>query len=643
MAAPLPLIPSPEHLQLTDGTIDIVGARVDVRGVDAASTVAQYARTRLHEIAPSPEAARTPARIALDLAPVAASATPGAYSLDMDGDVITITAEHADGLFYGVQTLLQLAEPSGGRATPRVAIHDRPLLPYRAVHIDFRTHCLMPTFDYLVATIKELARYKINAIVLEWEDKFPYQRHPEAAAPLALSPEQVRTLLAVAAEHHVQVIPLLQTLGHVEYILKHPRYAALRERAGDISQFCPCEAGSLAVITELLDEIMAAHPDATFIHLGGDETWLLGSCPRCAAKAEERGRAAVYLDHIGALCRHVLAAGKIPLIWGDVVIGQHTIQGRDDNWLGEGDAALDSLPREVRMVYWDYHGLQPSDFTHFEDYRSRGFPVWVAPTTRSGDIVPDYATHLPNISAFLEAGIAHGAEGAFITSWAWKNMPFEMTWHGLICGAERAWSGGRLTQDDLDARAVQLFYGTELPEAVDAMRLLNYDYWAIAYRDERGQAIRSSYVSSNPGHEFRIPHPERVRDNARRAQALLATARGKARRHADTLADWEVAARLVAHSAEKQMLFDTIDTLPSTPAALLDGATLARMREQFEALAQERAALETAWREMLLRTNMAEEVERDNALRFAGERAHTAFGLEQLRVFELTEGRRIWR
>ena len=295
------------------------------------------------------------------------------------------------------------------------------------------------------------------------------------------------------------------------------------------------------------------------------------------------------------------------------------------------------------MVYWDYHGLRPEDFTHFEDYRRQGFPVWVAPTTRYGDIVPDYATHLPNISAFLEAGIAHGAEGAFITSWAWKNMPFEMTWHGLICGAERAWSGDRLTQDDLDARAVALFYGVELPEVVDAQRLLNYDYWAISYRDENGQAIRSSYLSRNPGHEFRIPHPERVRDNARRARELLSGACHKARRHAQTLADWEVAARMVAHAAEKQILFDEFDAVTSTPAAMLDAAALARLRERFERLAEERAVLETAWREMLCRTVREEDVECDIALRFGGERARTVFAIEQLRVFEFTEGRRIWR
>src|SRR5205085_10903331 len=269
--------------------------------------------------------------------------------------------------------------------------------------------------------------------------------------------------------------------------------------------------------------------------------------------------------------------------------------------------------------------------------------VWVAPTTRYGDIVPDYATHLPNISAFLEAGIAHGVEGALITSWAWKNMPFEMTWHGLVCGAERAWSGARLSQDELDARAVRAFHGADLPEYVEAMQLLSHDYWATSYKDELGRPIRSSYLSRNPGHEYPNAEPVRVRDNARRARELLATARSKATRRPETLDAWGVAARLVAHAAEKQILFDVVERLPASPAALLDRAGLARLRERLKRLEEERLALEDAWAAALRRTNVAEGVEVDEALRFAGERVRTCFGREQVRVFELAEGRRIWR
>lgn len=524
MAERVRVIPSPQHLEVLDGVFTLRGARVEAQGEGAAlHEVARNAQTWLRHLTGAQDG-QGAIRVVLELTDAAPERFPEAYGLRVEKDEVRILAAGTPGLVYGVQTLLQLAEPSEGLEVPRVTVDDRPLLALRAVHLDLRAQCLMPTFDYLLETIKELARCKVNAIVLEWEDKFPYQQHPEVASAQALTPDQVRTLFAVSAAYQVQIIPLLQTLGHVEYIVRHPRYAALRERVGDLSQFCPCEPGSLALISELLDELLTAHPDAAFVHLGGDETWLLGSCPRCAAKAVDQGLLAVYVDYIAPLCRQVLAVGKLPIIWGDVLLGEHVDSSHGDGWLTDESTLLAGQPREVRMMYWDYHGVQPADFVHFETYRRHGFTVWVAPTTRYGDIVPDYATHLPNIGAFMEAGIAHGAEGALITSWAWKNMPFEMTWHGLLCGAERAWAGGRLAQNDLDAAAVRLFHGTALPGVVEALYLLSYDYWATSYKDAQGQPIQSSYLSRNPGHEYAIPQPEQVRANARRAHDLLVAA-----------------------------------------------------------------------------------------------------------------------
>ncbi len=501
----------------------------------------------------------------------------------------------------------------------------------------------MPTFAYLLNLIRTLAHYKYNAVVLEWEDKFPYRRHPEVASSACLSDEQVDQLLSEAKQNHIEVIPLLQCLGHVEYILKQPQHARLRESATDISQFCPTEPDSLQFVVELIDDLLERHPDTRYIHLGGDETWLLGTCPRCAAKAQEQGLLAVYTDYVGAVCQVVLDRGRLPLIWGDIVIGRHLTLLPGEAWSPAQLHALEAIPRDTRMVYWDYHGLRSEDFTHFEDYERLGFPVWVAPTTRSSDILPDYATHLPNISSLLEAGIAHHVEGALITSWVWKNMPFDLTWQGLLTGAERAWSGGTVDQTELDRRIARSFFGTDLPELVEAISLLSYDFWAEPYRDNYGQAIRASYLSRNPGHEFRIPDAELMRERALRARPLLAEVRQKAPEHAAVIREWEVAAWLLAHAAEKQVLFDTLEMLPESPAVLLDGEEIARLSERLDALAQEREKLEQAWRQALLRTNIPETVELDNALRFGGERAQTCLHQEQLRVFSLAEGRRAWR
>jgi hypothetical protein len=67
------------------------------------------------------------------------------------------------------------------------------------------------------------------------------------------------------------------------------------------------------------------------------------------------------------------------------------------------------------------------------------------------------------------------------------------------------------------------------------------------------------------------------------------------------------------------------------------------LRAALEALARERDAVAAAWRDALLRTNTPESVQLDQTLRFAGERAFTTAALEQLGVFAVAEGRRLWR
>ncbi len=638
-AARLALLPSPQHLSTLGGTLDLRGAVVDARA--DATAVSPALRALRAGLALQGGDSQGQARIVLHLDETLRAA-PDGYAIAMDGDEALIRAGSPAGLFYGAQTLLQLAAPSPA-AVPRVAIDDRPLLPLRAVHLDLRSNCLMPTFEAMIATIEELARFKVNAVVIEWEDKFPYQSHPEIASPAAFTPQQVREIIAAAHAHHVQVIPLLQTLGHVEFVLKHPRFTSLRERTDDIAQFCPCEPAALALAQELLDEILAAHPDAPLVHLGADETYLLGSCPRCATKARERGLLAVYADHVGALCQRVLAAGATPMIWGDVLQGRHVSLPPGVTLLGPNNQALAALPPETRMMYWDYHSEQPSDFAHFDAYERHGYPVWVAPTTRYGDLVPEYSVHLRNIAAFAEAGIAHGAEGALITSWVYRNMPTALTWYGLACGAERMWSGTRLPQEELDARFTTVFHGVELPAFVEATRLLDYPFYGAAYTHADGRSVHASLLTPNPSIHRPIPDPASVGPRAQQAAERLTEACSMATRNRTTLEIWTAAARLVAHTADKQRVFAAVDALFETPLALLDPAGLAALRQRVQALIAERETMEQEWRVALGHGNVPGEIERALVLRFAGERAHACWALEQLRAFEASEGFQIWR
>jgi Glycosyl hydrolase family 20, catalytic domain len=531
--------------------------------------------------------------------------------------------------------------------TPDTAVSERdgaPAFAYRAVHLDFRSNCLRPTMAYLHEALDLLAEAGYNAVVIEWEDKFPYAKHPELATKETFSRREMAELVDHADRLGLATIPLIQSLGHVEYILKKPEYAALRERTGDISQFCPSEPGSFEVLRELVDELIDASPNTPYIHLGGDETWLLGSCPRCSARAAQQdGLLGLYVDHMAKLVTHARDRGRIPLMWGDIILGDHVSGLPDGQWPEESRKVLGRLGSDVRMVYWDYNGLTPGDFRRFDDFERAGHPVWVAPTTRSSDIVPDYTTHLANISSFLEAGREHGAEGAFITSWAWKNMPEELTWHGLLTGAERAWNSADLPQETLDLRVSEQYFGVELPGFVEAISLLSYDYWKEPYIGADREPIWSSYLTMNPGQDFAIPEPAAVRERALKAERLLTEAQSQAQRHASVLATWAAGAALVAHTCRKQLLFARFEDVVKQPAKQLDREGLAALRDEIQTLATEREEIADRWAAALLVQNIDVSVQRDRVLRFGGERTFTAHALEQLEMFLAAEGRRAWR
>lgn len=72
--------------------------------------------------------------------------------------------------------------------------------------------------------------------------------------------------------------------GHL-YILRHDKYKALREDEKDLSQVCPSETeGNRALFTRLYTDLASTHP-GPYIHIGGDETYLLSHCEKCKKRA----------------------------------------------------------------------------------------------------------------------------------------------------------------------------------------------------------------------------------------------------------------------------------------------------------------------------------------------------------------------
>ncbi len=274
----------------------------------------------------------------------------------------------------------------------------------RGFHLDLRIQPMK--MSALREFARELHEKGINTLIMEWEATFPYASHPIISNKYAYSKSAVDSFVRFCGQLGIDVIPLQQSFGHVEYILRNYRYKELREDQENYSQVCPMKADlDRELFTQLFTEMAASHPSKYF-HIGGDETYLLGHCPLCKAKAEKVGKSRLYIDYIRMLCEIVISLGKKPVLWADIAL--------------KYPEAIKELPKGTIFVDWNY-GWDMNRFGDHANLVNSGYEIWGACSMRSH---PDnyfltvWPKHFQNIRDFLPAARASGYTGMIMTSWS---------------------------------------------------------------------------------------------------------------------------------------------------------------------------------------------------------------------------------
>ncbi len=386
----------------------------------------------------------------------AGNARSEAYSLDVTKRAVSIQAVTSKGLFYGVQTFLQLLAQGKGPVRG-LRITDWPDMEFRAIHVDLWYHLDRP--GYYEHLFRQLAHYKINTVVFEFEDKFQYTRHPILSAPGALTRDQVKKLIQTAKKYYIDVVPLVQTLGHVSFIAKHKEFSPLREVAKSNWQLCPLKQGTFDLIGDLLDEMLEVVQPAKYFHIGGDEARELGMGPECRAKWGDKAPVESYKLWLNFVCEHLKKRGKTAIVW-------------DDMFLRHFNAAdMARLPDNLIYMRWDY------DTSKFLDrdklILKLGYPVWIATSAQTmTPIFPDQRLRVFNNANFIPDAVSLGIKGVLNTAWEDEAIHPETYWIGFVCSAEYSWSGKKPTTREFNAKFFPLFYGrdqTGLAEVYDIL------------------------------------------------------------------------------------------------------------------------------------------------------------------------------
>lgn len=376
--------------------------------------------------------------------------SPEGYVLEVNGKGVTVTARTEAGLFYGCQTLEQLLEDSRDfrREIPQMKITDYPAIAYRAVHLDTKHH--LDRMEYYYRMVDRLARYKVNAIIWELEDKLRFTRRPEVAAPNAISKQEMQALCRYAKERNVEISPLVQGLGHAGFILKH--HWELRENPASDWEFCPSDPRTYEVQFDLYLDALEAMPYGKYLHVGGDEITAIGVDERCKAT----GKTAFELQMIWLkkVCQFAVDHGRVPIFWDDMplkyagiwelVLSDKSEEEVAKVWNTDKlDKAVDLFPKECVYMRWKYEdATAPAHQRLLKWYHDKGLKVMGATAAAAGDspFMPRRNSRSEYVKGFNRLVAENHLEGILATSWDDGSPHLETVWRGFIAQGEFGWN-----------------------------------------------------------------------------------------------------------------------------------------------------------------------------------------------------------
>jgi hexosaminidase len=393
------------------------------------------------------------------------------YVLRVNQKGIVIEARTGAGLFYGVQTLLQLLVVHG-RTLPLVEITDYPQFPYRGLHLDVGRHLFPP--EFIKRYIDLMARFKFNQF--HWhltEDQGwrieikKYPRLQEVAAwrketivghagkstqydgqPYGgyYTQDEIRDIVQYAAERHVNIIPEIEMPGHSRAALA--AYPNLGCTGGPYTVattwgvfddvYCAGREETFIFLQDVLNEVMALFP-GQYIHIGGDECpktrWK--QCRLCQARIKKeqlKDEHELQSYFISRIEKYVNSNGRQIIGWDEILEGGIAPNAIVMSWRGEEGGIL--AARQKHAVI-----MTPGNWCYFDHYQAppEKEPLAIGGLTTVEEV---YAYNpRPDVLSPMEQKFILGAQGNVWTEYMKTPHHVEyMVYPRAIALAEVVWS-----------------------------------------------------------------------------------------------------------------------------------------------------------------------------------------------------------
>lgn len=327
------------------------------------------------------------------------------YILDVTPSGITIKANAEQGLFYGLQTLVQLIPVEGNKKIPAVHIEDEPRFSWRGMMLDVCRHNW--SVDFIKRFIDQLAYHKLNKFhwhltedqgwrieikkypklqeVAAWRNgtQVGYERKKDDGIKYGgyYTQEQIKEVVSYATSRFVEVIPEIEMPGHaVAAITAYPNLACNElsfetgkpqevRKVWGVSRdiYCAGNDEVFAFLQDVLTEVMPLFP-SKYIHIGGDEApheaW--AKCPKCQKRMKDEGlknEAELQSWFIRRMEKFINSHGKKLVGWEEIMEGGLSPTATVHSWLGvESGLKASQMGNDVIM--------SPYSHLYFDGYQA---------------------------------------------------------------------------------------------------------------------------------------------------------------------------------------------------------------------------------------------------------------------------------
>lgn len=387
------IIPTPQSLVQQDGFFRLNSHTAITAGSPEAKTIAEFFAAKMRTSTGLDIQVAEKGNILLSLDSSLDVPNDEGYSLEVSKDAVKVVAKTTQGLFYGMQSFLQLLpaeieSPSkvNGIAwqAPAVSIKDAPRFGYRGIMLDPCRH-FMPA-ENVKKYIDVLSLFKINRIHWHLTDdqgwRIEIKKYPKLTEIGSkridgegteyggyYTQEEIKDIVKYAADHFITVVPELELPGHeMAAIAAYPNLSCKGEPGTpriiwgveDIVM-CPGKEDMFTFLQDVIDEMVPLFPSEYF-HIGGDEcpktSWK--NCPLCQKRIKEEGLKAdgkhsaeekLQSYVIQRMEKYLETKGKKIIGWDEILEGGLAPSATVMSWRGEeGGIAAALMDHTVIMT-----------------------------------------------------------------------------------------------------------------------------------------------------------------------------------------------------------------------------------------------------------------------------------------------------